>query len=114
MAEHLHPTSVAQACRRMIGVGHAEYQFDQLWPERRGASAPERPKGRVYRTLKNQRWVLARLRDAASLLTHFQCPNPLLTRVLLLHLHFGYREAERSVAAGERAQAAGAKSGSRP
>jgi cellulose synthase/poly-beta-1,6-N-acetylglucosamine synthase-like glycosyltransferase len=93
IAEHLHPTSVVQACRRMIAVGAAAHLFGELWPEHKERASTSMLKERIRSVLLEKRWVLPRLRDAASLLTRFWCPNPLLEKVLLLHHTLGYREA---------------------
>jgi glycosyltransferase involved in cell wall biosynthesis len=93
VADHLHPTTVRQACRRMISVGESAYVFEQLWPEQRR----EAPRGLLKRTLRSflldNHWILPRLCDAAAWATHMRCPNPLLTRVLSLHNTFGYTRA---------------------
>ncbi len=95
VADHLHPTTVRQACRRMIGVGESAYVFEQLWPEHRR----QPPRGFLKRTLRSLlldgRWLLPRLSDAAAWATQMRCPNPLLTRVLSLHNTLGYTRAAR-------------------
>ena len=93
VAEHLHPTSIPQACRRMIGVGSAAYRFHRLWPEHHQPGSSSAFKQRLRSILMNEHWVLPALRGAAGWLTQFWCPNPLLKRVLLLHYALGYRKA---------------------
>lgn len=93
IAEHLHPTSIPQACRRMIGVGSASHQFYKLWPEHRRPGSSSALKRGIRSILTDERWVLPALRSAADLLTRFWCPNPLLKGVLALHHILGYRKA---------------------
>lgn len=93
IADHLHPTSVVQACYRMIGVGSAAYLFEELWPERREPVSINKLKECIRTVLMEKEWILPRLRGIVSLLTGLWCPNPLLRKVLLLHYGLGYREA---------------------
>ncbi len=93
VAEHLHPTGIPQACRRMVGVGSAAYRFHKLWPEHYRLVSSSALKRRIRSVLTNERWMLPTLRSAAGLLTQFWCPNPLLKRVLWLHYSLGYRKA---------------------
>jgi hypothetical protein len=95
-AEHLHPTSVHQACRRMIGVGAAAYLFGQLWPEQKRSLSMGRIKKSLRSVAMEQRFVLPRLRSTAAILTQLWCPNPLLEKVLFLHGSFGYQQAAAS------------------
>jgi glycosyltransferase involved in cell wall biosynthesis len=90
IADHLHPTTVQQACRRMIGVGAAGYLFEQLWPQ----SMPKKPntiKLFLRAILTDEHRVLPLLRETAALVTRGFCPNPLLLFVLQLHFKFGYQ-----------------------
>jgi hypothetical protein len=93
IAEHLHPTSFRQACRRMVGLGASAYLLGQIWPEHRIKTvSPSRLK---LRSFLQQSWLLARLTDVADLWTQVRVPNPLMERVLSLHSTLGYREAAR-------------------
>jgi glycosyltransferase involved in cell wall biosynthesis len=91
VAEHLHPTSFRQTCRRMIGVGASAYLFGKIWPEHQIPSAGATK--RKIRSLLQQPWILARLMNAAALLTEISVPNPLMKKVLALHATLGYRQA---------------------
>ncbi|WP_353073202.1 glycosyltransferase family A protein [Tunturiibacter gelidoferens] len=91
VAEHLHPTSFRQACRRMVGLGASAHLLGEIWPEHRIKSVS--PIKLKLRSLLQQAWVLARLTDAADLLTHICVPNPLMERVLSLHSTLGYQQA---------------------
>ena len=93
-AEHLHPTSVDRACRRMQGVGAATYRFAQLWPEH----SPKFPVTSGWRRGLRDSGVgsglaIPLLRLGASLLTRFQCPNPMLRKAMAAHYALGYRRA---------------------
>jgi hypothetical protein len=92
-AEHLHPTSVQQACRRMIGVGAAAFLFEQLWPERKRSLSMGSVKKWIRSIAMEEHFVLPQLRSAAAILTQLWCPNPLLEKVLFLHGSVGYRQA---------------------
>lgn len=100
IGEHIHPTDVDRSCRRMIAAGHATEEFFRFWPERRpttSAGWKSRLRDRVVRSGIG----LSLLRRAATVLTRYQCPNPLLQRALLLHHEYGWRQAaiERSESA---------------
>jgi GT2 family glycosyltransferase len=87
-AQHLHPTSFLQSCRRMRGVGESMRIFHQLWPELKRPSS-----GGVLRTLllKNS-WILPSLTRLGDLLTHFWCPNPVMRIALKFHYALGYQQ----------------------
>lgn len=91
VAEHLHPTSFRQACRRMLGLGSSAHLLGEIWPELRMASAS--PLKLKLRAALQQEWILARLTDAADFWTDHQVPNPLMKKVLSLHSTLGYRQA---------------------
>ena len=107
IAEHLHPTSVEQACRRMVGVGAASYLFEELWPQQRAPQTHGAIKTFVRNQLMEERWRLPLLRRVASGLTRVWCPNPLLTVVLGLHHTLGYRKEEASRQAAKGANTSG-------
>jgi hypothetical protein len=91
VAEHFHPTTFRQACRRMVGLGASAYLLGKIWPEHR--PKPVSTSRLRFRTFLQQSWLLARLTDAADLWTQIRVPNPLMQRVLSLHSTLGYREA---------------------
>jgi glycosyltransferase involved in cell wall biosynthesis len=91
VAEHLHPTSFRQACRRMVGLGESAYLLGKIWPEHRMKSAG--PVKLKLRSILQQSWILARLTDAADLWTRIKVPNPLMEKVLSLYSTLGYRQA---------------------
>jgi hypothetical protein len=90
-AEHLHPTTFRQACRRMVVVGASAHLFGEIWPEHK--MQPSAPLKRKLRSMLQQERILGRLTDAADLWTRHQVPNPLMERVLSLHSTLGYRLA---------------------
>ncbi len=90
LAYHLHPTSVAQACRRMVTVGSAASRFDQLWPEHKKDYRYGKLKARLWKLCTDEYWALPILRAAASLSARWRCPNPLLALVFRLHYSRGY------------------------
>lgn len=95
IAEHVHPTTFTQSCRRAVDAGAAEYLFAELWPEHRAI----RPTGlkRVLRSFATeQRLILPILARFTSLLSKVWCPNPLSLRVIRSFGAVGYgREAAR-------------------
>ncbi len=99
LAWHLHPTTFAQACRRLEGVGRATYLFHEIWPEHR----PEATRGLTKvagNVFFRSRWMLNVLRRGTDLLARVWCPNPLLGPVLRLHSSAGYRSARRRGGSG--------------
>ena len=95
VAYHLHPATFAGTWKRARAVGASMYQFSRIWPEQQPAT-PAGWKGAISSLASEPRFVLPLLTFAAGLLTSLWCPNPLLSRVIQLHLANGYREAERS------------------
>ncbi|MCU1322063.1 MAG: glycosyl transferase family 2 [Acidobacteriaceae bacterium] len=88
LAHHLHPTSFLQGCKRMQGVGFAAHLFHELWPEH----VPPDSMGRRVRDILCRYPVpLKPLTALTDVWTRFQCPNPLLRRVLEYHSGVGYR-----------------------
>jgi glycosyltransferase involved in cell wall biosynthesis len=95
VAEHLHPTTFRQACRRMVGLGASVYLLGKIWPEHRLKPRPISASRLRFRFFLHQSWLLARLTDVADLSTQIRVPNPLMERVLALHSTLGYHEAEQ-------------------
>jgi Glycosyl transferase family 2 len=91
VAEHLHPTSFRQACRRMLSLGSSAHLLGEIWPELRMASPPSL-KLKLRAALQHD-WILARLTDVADIWTEHQVPNPLMEKILSLHSTLGYRQA---------------------
>ena len=94
VGEHIHPTDLAQSCRRMMTAGYATHQFFRCWPERAPAESPGRWTRRLRRELLRHDLGLNLLRSAATTLTRFQCPNSLLKPTLMLHHEAGWRRAQ--------------------
>ncbi len=93
VAEHIHPTTVEQACRRMLAVGAAAHHLHQIWPELEKPPSSPGLRARLGSFLGDETLILPALRHAAALATRFRCPNPFLLKVLLLHFATGYRKA---------------------
>jgi hypothetical protein len=92
LAEHVHPTTLAQSCRRAVDVGAGEHLFAELWPEQR----PIRPnalKKLLLAAATERRVVLPVLTLLTRLLSRVWCPNPLLLRTIQLHGLVGYERA---------------------
>lgn len=97
-AEHLHPTSFQQACRRMFNVGISTRRFHELWPDSVNPVRVSTVHNTARDTILRSRWLLSALTTVASALTTFWCPNPLMNSVLKVHFGRGYRSAELPVA----------------
>jgi len=93
-AEHLHPTSFRQACRRMFNVGISTKRFHELWPDSVEPARSSFLRRGARESILRHRWLLSMLTEAADTLTTFWCPNPLMTNVLKAHFGCGYRSAE--------------------
>lgn len=93
-AEHIHPTTFGQACRRMFAVGRSTRRFHHLWPASGQTSSRHSVFFRISRALllKNQ-WLLSLLTWTAGSLAPYWCPNPLMWPVLRAHFVLGYRSA---------------------
>ncbi len=94
VAHHVHPTSFAQACRRMIKVGESTDHFDQVWPGKRPAL--ERPQNATLlkRVLKHAMsanlWALPAAARLAEWSLAWKCPNPFMRYVLGCYFRMGY------------------------
>ena len=95
-AHHLHPTSFAQACRRMVMAGESTAYFHQLWPEKR-----QKKRNKLKVLLQSimlaqpgamQFWV-----KLANWSLKLACPNLLMRYVLSCHFAMGYnRQSQRA------------------
>lgn len=94
LGEHIHPTDFTRSCRRMLTAGRATHQFFSAWPEREPGQLSPSWKNQLRRRVLERGFGLPLLRSATSLLTRFQCPNPLLEPVLRLHHEAGWRKAQ--------------------
>jgi glycosyltransferase involved in cell wall biosynthesis len=93
VADHLHPTSFRQACKRNIAVGSSVRLFHEIWPE---ASPPSRNwRSQFNRVLKQAilktPFILWSLTMLAELATMVWCPNPIMRGVLECYFALGYR-----------------------
>jgi glycosyltransferase involved in cell wall biosynthesis len=89
LADHLHPTSFRQACKRMYNVGVSMQTFHRLWPEHQ---PPQRQtyRGAIRDVLFRNQWLLPPIISLADALTRLWCPNPLMRHVLAYHFAAGY------------------------
>ncbi len=95
LAEHLHPTTFRQTCRRFFEAGLSSKLFDDLWPERQ--PAPRGPLRRKFSAfVRWNAWILRTLTWITELVTQACCPNPLLRPVLGLHASMGYNRSDTS------------------
>lgn len=102
VAHHLHPTTFARACRRMIDVGDAAYLFGELWPEHRRSEPQNLIKRSLLHVFTEPHVVLPSLRKTTELLNRLWCPNPLLGQTLLFHERLGYRRRATEARDGTR------------
>lgn len=89
LADHLHPTSFRQACKRMYNVGVSMQMFHRLWPEHRPIFR-QTYRGTARDFLFRNQWLLPPVISLADALTQFWCPNPLMRHVLAYHFAAGY------------------------
>ena len=97
IADHLHPVTLSQICRRSIQVGAAQLRFEQLWPEQHPTLAPGL-KGLLL-TLLSRPVILPLFTLVTRFITRLRCPNPLLSRLLQCYRLEGYRKAKQAEAA---------------
>jgi glycosyltransferase involved in cell wall biosynthesis len=95
VAQHLHPTSFRQACRRMINVGQSTRLFSELWPSSNIAIKDLTSNGSTWRRrirdfLIDHRWALSSMTLIADLVTDLWCPNPLMRDTLRCYYALGY------------------------
>jgi glycosyltransferase involved in cell wall biosynthesis len=91
IADHLHPTNFDRACKRAIDVGASSYLFNELWPERRPVPTKNIFKRLLIPVLIEPHVILPALTRTTQVVSHFWCPNPLLSTVLALHQKLGYK-----------------------
>jgi glycosyltransferase involved in cell wall biosynthesis len=89
LAEHFHPTTFVQACRRMIKVGESTAYFDQLWPGKRRVTRNflKGPLQRILLAFPRTVPIWVKLADWSIKLV---CPNSLMRYVLSCHFALGY------------------------
>jgi len=98
-AEHLHPTTFLQACRRMVGVGESQYLLGERWPQFRRTPPASVVKRAGAAVLTEPRVVLPLVARLANQLQRVWCPNPWMLKTLELHARRGYEQAAAAAAA---------------
>jgi glycosyltransferase involved in cell wall biosynthesis len=88
-AKHLHPTTFAQACRRMMHVGESTAYFDKKWPGKR------KHNGSIFKQILESilianAWALPIFVKMANWSLRFSCPNYLMRYVLGCCFQMGY------------------------
>lgn len=93
IADHLHPTSFLQACRRTYNIGSSMRLFHELWPDSAppGRNSPLR-RGLRYFMVRTP-WLLPPLTTLADIVTRAWCPNPLMSAALKYHGVLGYQSS---------------------
>jgi glycosyltransferase involved in cell wall biosynthesis len=95
IAEHLHPTTFLQACRRMVGVGESAYVASTLSTHFQRSLHKPLWERLLLALLTEPNIALPVLAHSVNLLQRFWCPNPLLAPVLKLHERYGFLRARR-------------------
>jgi glycosyltransferase involved in cell wall biosynthesis len=91
VAEHVHPTSFTQACKRMVNVGASTRLLRELCPDIPSEGNPE--VRRIRRSVAARfLWLLPGLTPLADLSGRLWSPNPLMRIVMQLHYLAGYRK----------------------
>lgn len=98
VADHLHPTSFRQACRRMVNVGRSSRLFNDLWPDCSGVIGDSTSSGsprrqRIRNFLHDHPWALSSITLVADVITRFWCPNRLMRDTLGCYYALGYRRS---------------------
>jgi glycosyltransferase involved in cell wall biosynthesis len=94
VADHLHPTTFLQACRRMLRAGYSAELFYDLWPEQRPSPKTGlRPS--LTAIIARNPWLLKSLANVGNLATRIVCPNKLTGYVLECHLEAGIKSRRR-------------------
>ncbi len=88
VADHLHPTSFLQACRRMVRVGYSFGLFYELWPEQKPSHRGGRRQAVIQAVARSPR-VLKLLTLAVDLISKAVCPNPFIQFILYSHFEVG-------------------------
>lgn len=95
VADHLHPTTFRQACKRMIRAGYSAGLFYDLWPEQR----PPEPRGlrqTGVRMIARSRSLLKLSTAAVDLITEAACPNPFIPYLLRAYFEIGLENQLRT------------------
>jgi len=94
LADHLHPTTFRQACRRMLRIGYSCSLFYELWPEQTPPPS-SRLRAKFVTYAARHPALLKPLMNVASVLTAMVCPNRFMGFVLNCFLEAGV-ESRRS------------------
>jgi glycosyltransferase involved in cell wall biosynthesis len=98
LAEHLHPTTFRQACRRMIRVGYSFGLFYELWPEQKPSEGTGWRKDIIH-VLSRSPLLLKLSTAAVDLLTRFMCPNRFILYIFHSYMEIGKRSLRKTRAA---------------
>jgi glycosyltransferase involved in cell wall biosynthesis len=96
LADHLHPTTFRQACRRMVRVGYSCGLFYERWPEQRPPLQSSKLRRTLKHTIAQSPYLLKLLTGIANLVTRAVCPNPLMKYVLSCYYEIGYQSQANS------------------
>ena len=88
VADHLHPTTFLQACRRMVRVGYSFGLFYELWPEQKPSHRGGRRQALIDTVARSPR-LLKLLTIAVDLISKAVCPNPFIQFILYSHFEVG-------------------------
>jgi glycosyltransferase involved in cell wall biosynthesis len=88
VADHLHPTTFLQACRRMVRVGYSFGLFYDLWPEQRPLHPGGRRHALIQAAARSPR-LLEFLTGTVDVISKAVCPNPFMEFVLYSHFEVG-------------------------
>lgn len=92
LAFHVHPTSVRNACKRMVTVGYSMHHFDELWPNRRIVPPKNRFGCMLEDVAVSQTWILSGLIRFAEFFERSWMPNPILRVAMSTSRLKGYRQ----------------------
>jgi hypothetical protein len=97
VADHLHPTTFRQACRRMVRVGYSFGLFFELWPEQRPPEVTGWRQG-IINWLSRNPFLLNLSTGAVGLLTDVMCPNRFIPYIFNSYIQIGLRSRVKAKA----------------
>jgi glycosyltransferase involved in cell wall biosynthesis len=88
VADHLHPTTFRQACRRMVRVGYSFGLFYELWPEQKPSQVTGWRQD-IINWLSRSPLLLNVLAGAVGILTDVVCPNRFILYIFYSYIQVG-------------------------
>ena len=100
IADHVHPISFRQTCRRAIDVGENIFTMGELWPEHR--PLPAKGYKQTLLSILTKGWVWSVVVRMVDGMTWFRPPGRFLHSVIDFHRMIGYSRAAEAAKATSR------------